>query len=111
MESLEMTLRSSAIGRAMLLTSTLMNVKNQNVFKKSSDSTPNSSPPSFTKLSGFNAHAILALRSLQPRFTLHDCHLACRDLQRDIAHSSCCDSSVMDLSKRSPNPPVSENWS
>ena len=88
MASPNTTSSSSDVGKATQSMSILTNVKNLIIFKNSSTSTHNSFPLALTKLSGFNDRA---LYSSYLRFTLRNCRLACRDLQRDIAHSTCCD--------------------
>ena len=86
--SQNLTSSSSDGGKVMQSMFTLTNIRNLTIFKESSISTPNSSLLPYTKLSGFNSHA---LHSLHLRLTLRKRRLACRDLQRDIAHSTCCD--------------------
>src|SRR5205814_1117045 len=68
--------------------STSMNVKNLIILKNSSFSTHNSSLLLFTNLSGI-IDGLIKLSSYS-HFISHNHHLACRDLQRDIAHSKSC---------------------
>jgi hypothetical protein len=84
MESLVKNSNSSAVGKAMRLIPTPTNVKNQLAFTKSSFSMPNS----FTNLSGLNGYSVPRSKVKTFLTVLRNRRLACRDLERDIAHST-----------------------
>jgi hypothetical protein len=102
--SLNTTSSSWGVGRVTPWTYILTNVKNLIICKRSSVSTHNSSLL-FTNLSGIADGHTNSPRTLV--FISRNRHLACRDSQRDIAHSkSCGDSPRLSLHMITSAPPL-----